>query len=63
MPNWRRPAKKIVDLKDVIQKEVDKQLDSNGYLERIKFQNEIIKKQKKHANIAERSEIERFEVI
>ena len=47
MPYWRKPAKKIVDLKDVIQKEVDKQLDSNGYLERIKFQNEIIKKQKK----------------
>ena len=40
-------GKKIVDLKDVIQKEVDKQLDSNGHLERIKFQNEIIKKQKK----------------
>ena len=47
MPNWRNSAKKIVDLKDVIQKEVDKQLDSNGHLERIKFQNEIIKKQKK----------------
>ena len=44
---WRKPAKKIVDLKGVIQKEVDKQLDSNGHLERIKFQNEIIKKQKK----------------
>tara|TARA_B100000214_G_scaffold115989_1_gene81902 strand:- start:1825 stop:3291 length:1467 start_codon:yes stop_codon:yes gene_type:complete len=44
---WRKPAKKIVDLKDVIQKEVDKQLDSNGHLERIQFQNEIIKKQKK----------------
>ena len=40
-------GKKIVDLKDVIQKEVDKQLDSNGHLERIQFQNEIIKKQKK----------------
>ena len=40
-------SKKIVDLKDVIQKEVDKQLDSNGHLERIQFQNEIIKKQKK----------------
>ena len=40
-------GKKIVDLKDVIQKEVDKQLDSNGLLERIQFQNEIIKKQKK----------------
>ena len=40
-------GKKVVDLKDVIQKEVDKQLDSNGHLERIKFQNEIIKKQKK----------------
>ena len=47
MPFWRKPAKKIVDLKDVIQKEVAKQLDSNGHLERIKFQNEIIKKQKK----------------
>ena len=47
MPYWRKPAKKIVDLKDVIKKEVDKQLDSNGHLERIKFQNEIIKKQKK----------------
>ena len=42
-----RPAKKIVDLKEVIQKEVDKQLDTNGHLERIKFQNEMIKKQKK----------------
>ena len=42
-----RPAKKIVDLKEVIQKEVDKQLDNNGHLERIKFQNEMIKKQKK----------------
>ena len=40
-------GKKIVDLKDVIQKEVDKQLDNNGHLERIKFQNEMIKKQKK----------------
>ena len=42
-----RPAKKIADLKEVIQKEVDKQLDNNGHLERIKFQNEMIKKQKK----------------
>ena len=47
MPFWRKPDKKVVDLKDVIQKEVAKQLDSNGHLERIKFQNEIIKKQKK----------------
>ena len=42
-----RPAKKIVDLKETIQKEVDKQLNNNGHLERIKFQNEMIKKQKK----------------
>ena len=46
MPNWRNSAKKVVNLKDVMKEEVDKQLESNG-LERVKFQNEIIKKQKK----------------
>ena len=40
-------SKKVVDLKELIQKEVDKQLDNNSHLERIKFQNEMIKKQKK----------------
>ena len=52
MPScWGKPAKKIVDLKETIQKEVYKQLENNGHLERIKFQNEMIKKQKKEIKV------------
>tara|TARA_Y100000817_G_scaffold212537_1_gene167013 strand:- start:1183 stop:2727 length:1545 start_codon:yes stop_codon:yes gene_type:complete len=47
MPFWRKPAKKIVDLKDIIQIEVDKQLNDNIQLKKFNAQNELIEKQKK----------------
>ena len=41
------PEIQYVYEKVIIEKEVEKQLNNNEHLERIKFQNEMIKKQKK----------------